>query len=293
MLRSVINLQPSRAALVVLLWELGRTRDRAGRWIGSLRMLSLSARIGAPVIGFALGLLVTYGLADAGPGPVPSRILQDALATPTGDAKSASFRDEFDERLASLEERFTGARAPAKTVETEKAAVTQSGTGMRLTNLDSPKFVALRTSSGDRSPLDGRTDSFDERFAGARAPAKAMDDPKEGAGHVSLPEPSWVVQLIGDSSEATALSLFRELQNKHKSLLGIYKPIVLRTTLRPGSEPIWTRVRVELSSRQAAESLCSKLEAAGERCIVQRAPASLPSNAVTASAKSPVETLLR
>jgi SPOR domain len=280
-------------------------------------MLSLSARIGAPVIGFVLGLLVTYGLADAGPGPVPSRILQDALAPripigsrirfePIGDAKfaepPASFGDEFDERLASLEERFMGARPAAKTVETKKAAVTQSGTGMRLTSLerpvssksvhsdtDSPKFAAA--SSGDRFLLEGRPnprmDSFDDRFAGARAPAKAMDDPKEGAGHISLPEPLWVVQLIGDSSEATALSLFRELQNKHKSLLGSYEPVVVRTTLRPGSEPIWTRVRVELSSRQAAESLCSKLEAAGERCFVQRAPAFLPSDAVSASAKSP------
>src|SRR6202795_5013912 len=116
-------------------------------------MLSLSVRIGAPVIGFVLGLVVTYGLADAGPGPVPSRILQDALApripigsrmrfAPIGDAKfaepPASFRDEFDERLASLEERFAGARPPAKTVETKKAAVTQSGTAMRLTSLEKP-----------------------------------------------------------------------------------------------------------------------------------------------------------
>ena len=276
-------------------------------------MLSLSARIGAPVIGFVLGLLVTYGLADAGPGPEPSRILQDGLVSripigsrmriaSIGDSKftdpPASFGDEFDERLPSFEERFTGARPP---VETKKGAVTQSGPGMRLTSLerpvssnsvlsdaDSPKFVALRTSPGDRFLLDGRTDSFDERFAGARAAVKAMD-PKKGAGYVSQPESSWVVQLIGDSSEATALSLFRELQNKHKSLLGIYTPVVLRTTLRSGSEPIWTRVRVELSSRQAAESLCSQLEAAGERCVVQRAPAPLPSNAVSASAKSPVD----
>ena len=265
-------------------------------------MLSLSARIGAPTIGFVLGLLVTYGLADAGPGPVPSRILRDAMAAPIGGAKfaepPASFRDEFDERLASLEERFTGAKPPAKTVATKKGAVAQTGTGMSFASLgtpvssnsvlsdtNSPKFAALRASSGERFLLDGRTDSFDERFAGARAPAKAMDDPREGAGHVSLPEPSWVVQLIGDSSEASALSLFRGLQNKHKSLLSIYKPVVVRTTLRPGSEPIWTRVRVELNSRQAAESLCSKLEAAGERCVVQRAPASLPSDTVSASAK--------
>ena len=127
----------------------------------------------------------------------------------------------------------------------------------------------------------------------ADAALAAAVDTKEGVNYVSPPNPSWVVQLIGDSSEAVAVSRFRELQNKHKSLLGSYEPVVVRTTLRPGSEPIWTRVRVELSSREAAESLCSKLEAVGERCVVQRAPASLPSNAVSASAKSPVETLLR
>jgi hypothetical protein len=107
--------------------------DRAGRGIGSQRMLSQSARIGAPVIGFVLGLVVTYGLADAGPSPVPTRILRDAMASqipigsrmrfaPIGDTKfaerPASFRDEFDERFASLEERFTGAKPPAETVET-------------------------------------------------------------------------------------------------------------------------------------------------------------------------------
>jgi hypothetical protein len=261
-------------------------------------MLSQSARIGAPVIGFVFGLVVTYGLADAGPSPVPTRILQDAMASqipigsrmrfaPIGDTKfaerPASFRDEFDERFASLEERFTGAKPPAKTVETKKGAVTQSGPGMRLTSLerpvssssvrsytDSPKFAALRASSGDHFLLQGGTDSFNERFAGARAPDKAMD-PKEDVGSVSLPKPSWVVQLIGDDSEASALSRFRGLQKQHESLLGIYKPVVVNTTLRAGSEPIWTRVRVELSSRKAAESLCSKLEAAGEHCVVQRA----------------------
>jgi hypothetical protein len=113
-------------------------------------MLSQSARIGAPVVGFAVGLLMTYGLADAGPGPVPT---------------------------------------------------------------------------------------------------------KEGVNYVSPPNPSWVVQLIGDSSEAVAVSRFRELQNKNKLLLGMYKPVVLNTAITPGSEPIWTRIRVELSSREARSPL--------------------------------------
>ena len=148
-------------------------------------MLSQSARIGVPVVGFAVGLLMACGLADAGPV---------------------------------------------------------------------------------------RSGSFDQRFSGVNALATAVDT-KEGVNDVSPPNPSWVVQLIGDSSEAVAVSRFRELQNKHKLLLGMYKPVVLNTAITPGSEPIWTRIRVELSSREAAESLCSKLEAAGARCVVQRSDA--------------------
>ena len=150
-------------------------------------MLSQSGRIRVPVVGFAVGLLMTCGLADAGPGPV-------------------------------------------------------------------------------------RSGSFDQRFSGVNALATAVDT-KEGVNDVSPPNPSWVVQLIGDSSEAVAVSRFRELQNKHKLLLGMYKSVVLNTAITPGSEPIWTRIRVELSSREAAESLCSKLEAAGARCVVQRSDA--------------------
>jgi hypothetical protein len=240
-------------------------------------MLSRSARIGAPAVGFAAALVVTYGLADATPGPAPARILQDVLASristgsgmrsvslgntdPKFAERRASFRDQNDERLASFDERFAGAviRGPGMRLASLEMPVYSNSV---LSDAGSLGFAALKTSLGARFQNE-RSDSFDERFSGARASAKAVDMQER--------DPSWVVQLIGDDSEAVALSRFRELQNKHKSLLGMYKPVVLRTALTPGSEPIWTRVRVELSSRQAADALCSKLEAAGERCVVQR-----------------------
>jgi hypothetical protein len=140
-----------------------------------------------------------------------------------------------------------------------------------LSDTDPLRSRALRASP-DARILKGRSDSFDQRFSGMNALATAVDT-KEGVNYVSPPNPSWVVQLIGDSSEAVAVSRFRELQNKHELLLGMYKPVVLNTAITPGSEPIWTRIRVELSSREAAESLCSKLEAAGARCVVQRSDA--------------------
>jgi hypothetical protein len=87
---------------------------------------------------------------------------------------------------------------------------------------------------------------------------------------VSPPKPTWIAQLIGDSSETSALARFRQLQRKHQALLGIYEPVIIRTTLRARAEPIWTRIRVEFNTRQAAESLCSRLEVVGEQCLVQR-----------------------
>jgi hypothetical protein len=106
------------------------------------------------------------------------------------------------------------------------------------------------------------SDSFVERFAGTR-----VIDP---ASFVRPSESSWVVQLIGDESEAIALSRFRQMQNKHKAILGTHRPLVVSTTPTPGAPPIWTRIRVGMNSREAAESLCAQLESAGERCVVQR-----------------------
>jgi hypothetical protein len=89
----------------------------------------------------------------------------------------------------------------------------------------------------------------------------------------SAPSPArlqWVAQLVGDSSETAALSRFRQMQGKLRAALGNYEPAILRTTIKAGTAPIWVRVRIEFETRQAAESLCSKLEAAREPCLVQR-----------------------
>jgi len=80
----------------------------------------------------------------------------------------------------------------------------------------------------------------------------------------------WAVQLTGDRSEVKALAAYRMLQKKHEAILGNYQPVVIRTTLKMSAVPIWTRVRIEVSSRQAAETLCSRLRAVGENCLVQR-----------------------
>jgi hypothetical protein len=64
--------------------------------------------------------------------------------------------------------------------------------------------------------------------------------------------------------------MYRQIQKKHDALLGIYEPDIIRTTLKAGTAPIWTRIRIDADSRQAAETLCSRLRGAGEVCLVQR-----------------------
>ena len=80
----------------------------------------------------------------------------------------------------------------------------------------------------------------------------------------------WGVQLIGDPSEVKALAAYRALQKKHEAILGNYQPTVIRTsTVKKSAAPIWTRIRIEAETRQTAETLCSRLRAAGETCLVQ------------------------
>jgi len=80
----------------------------------------------------------------------------------------------------------------------------------------------------------------------------------------------WGVQLVGDLSEVKALAAYRALQKKHEAILGNYQPTVIRTSsVKKSAAPIWTRIRIEAKTRQTAETLCSRLRAAGETCLVQ------------------------
>jgi hypothetical protein len=92
----------------------------------------------------------------------------------------------------------------------------------------------------------------------ARAPAPVMK-----------PLDPWAVQLIGSSSDATALTAYGRLQDRYGSILGGREPRVLHHGLARGSMG-WARVHVGAESRASAEKLCTQLRAAGASCTVQR-----------------------
>jgi hypothetical protein len=104
----------------------------------------------------------------------------------------------------------------------------------------------------------------------AKAQPPSKPAPSGQATAPPIPPPPWGVQLIGDRSEIRALAIYQQLQKKHQAILGSYQPVVVRTTLRGAAVPIWTRVRVDASTREVAQYLCAKLRTAGESCLVQR-----------------------
>jgi hypothetical protein len=77
------------------------------------------------------------------------------------------------------------------------------------------------------------------------------------------------VQLVGSSSDATALSAYRQLQEKYAFILSDREPHIVHHGIARGSMG-WARVHVGAESRTSAEKLCADLRAAGASCVVQR-----------------------
>jgi len=86
---------------------------------------------------------------------------------------------------------------------------------------------------------------------------------------VAKPADPWGVELVGSSSDATALAAYRQLQEKYASILAGREPRVVHHGLARGSMG-WARVHVGAESRTSAEKLCANLRAAGASCLVQR-----------------------
>ena len=86
---------------------------------------------------------------------------------------------------------------------------------------------------------------------------------------VAKPADPWGVQLIGSSSDATALAAYRQLQEKYASILSGREPHIVHHGLARGSMG-WARVHVGTENRTIAEKLCANLRAAGASCLVQR-----------------------
>jgi hypothetical protein len=99
-----------------------------------------------------------------------------------------------------------------------------------------------------------------------RPPLAGQDKPKP-ATVSNPPGPTWGVQLVGSSSQISALASFYQLQKTYWAVLGSHEPLVIRSSA--GVNAYWYRVRVGVNSRGEAARLCSSLRAVGGTCLVQ------------------------
>jgi Transglycosylase SLT domain len=204
------------------------------------------------------------GIAQFMPVTAAERLLRNPFDPAQALAKSAEFLRELRTQFGNLglaaaaynagPGRVRDWLAGKRTLPSETQAYVRIVTGRRAEEWRSQGTVATLNVT---APADMPCDKI-----AAKSPAPSTEVPDK-------PTLPWGVQLIGDRSEVKALAAYRALQKKHETILGNVQPTI-RAALNMGTTSIWTRVRIEVSSRQAAETLCLRLRAAGETCLVQR-----------------------
>jgi predicted transglutaminase-like cysteine proteinase len=161
--------------------------------------------------------------------------------------------------------------AAAERAERNDANIKQQDQKQIVVSLDEPRVD--RTAPADNFHMASSNALIDTAFdlrqsliAFSAINVTATDKIAEKTEQKAIP-PGWAVQLIGNSSEATALASYQQMQKAYNGILGSRQPVVIKTNVGVGS--YWYRVRIAAGSRGAAEELCSGLKALGGSCLVQ------------------------
>ena len=94
--------------------------------------------------------------------------------------------------------------------------------------------------------------------------------PAQGAGPADQPAYAWGVEIASAFSKEEALAEFDQVKQAHSDLLGSYTPIVVETCDLHLGTALRYSARIGRDSRDAADALCAKLQAAGGACMVEK-----------------------
>src|SRR5262249_6026315 len=193
------------------------------------------------------------------------RFLLDAFDPAQALPKSAEFLRELRAKFGNLglaaaaynagPQRVQDWLSGKRTLPSETLAYVRSVTGHSAEEWKRSDARTWQVSIASDTPCVGTT-----RLAAKPAPAAPSAPP--------APSAAWAVQLIGDRLESNALSRYAQLRKKYQAILGGREPLVVRTTM--GNAAIWHRISIVGDTREAAETLCARLRAAGGSCHVQR-----------------------
>jgi hypothetical protein len=88
------------------------------------------------------------------------------------------------------------------------------------------------------------------------------------AGTDAQPTYAWGIEIASAFSKDQALAEFDQVKQGHSDLLGSYAPMVVETCDLHLGTALRYSARIGMDSRDAADALCAKLQAAGAACIV-------------------------
>jgi len=94
----------------------------------------------------------------------------------------------------------------------------------------------------------------------------------EASGGVSSDQPShaWGIEIATSFSKEEALAEFDRVKQGHIDIIGSYEPMVVETCDLHMGTKLQYSARIGMDSREDANALCAKLQAAGAACIVQK-----------------------
>ena len=205
------------------------------------------------------------GIAQFMPATAAERSLLDAFDPAQALPKSAEFLRELRGQFGNLglaaaaynagPQRVQDWLRGKRTLPSETLAYVRSVTGHSAEEWKRPDARTWQVSIPSDTPCVGTT-----KLAAKPVPAASSAPP--------VPSAAWAVRLIGDRLESTALSRYAQLQKKYQAILGGREPLVVRMTM--GNTAIWHRISIAADTHESAETLCSRLRAAGGSCLVQR-----------------------
>ncbi|HSD93045.1 MAG TPA: hypothetical protein VLB11_08470 [Methyloceanibacter sp.] len=93
-------------------------------------------------------------------------------------------------------------------------------------------------------------------------------EPSQAGSDSTAGQPAWGIEISSAFSKDEALSEFDKVKQSHTDLLGSYSPMVVETCDLHMGTALRYSARIGMDSRDDADALCAKLQAAGGACIV-------------------------
>ncbi len=209
------------------------------------------------------------GIAQFMPGTAAERGLDDPFDPEKAVPASAALLAELSARFGNL-----GLAAAAYNAGPRRVGDWLAGRGglpfetrdyvERITGRSAEDWAADAKAHATHEPAVEPQDCLQLAATLRTAPRRA------GLRVAEAPFAPWGVQLAGNFSKSLALATFARARASYAAIIGDVRPMVIGTRLRTRGTRAFYRVRVPANSRQEADALCRRIQAARGACVTLR-----------------------